>query len=189
MDLPMTQTSPAEFQYDRRHTETDSTLRLSRKETTQNKTQKTESECRALRLRGARGGAERCACQWLRVPCDEVVKAVRGSVDVVTSRCADEMAGVLPTSTTESNVCKARPGQSARTTMGKSRSNSAGSARKRTRSRRRCLRVRPRLARSRTSRVLRAAKTTPSTPASAPASITQENGGNNVIKNAIAGEP
>ena len=29
MDLPMTQTSPAEFQYDRRHTETYSTLRLS----------------------------------------------------------------------------------------------------------------------------------------------------------------
>ena len=29
MDLPMTQTSPAEFQFDRRHTETDSTLRLS----------------------------------------------------------------------------------------------------------------------------------------------------------------
>ena len=29
MDLPMTQTSPAEFQSDRRHTETDSTLRLS----------------------------------------------------------------------------------------------------------------------------------------------------------------
>ena len=32
MELPMTQTSPAEFQSDRRHTETDSTLRLSRKE-------------------------------------------------------------------------------------------------------------------------------------------------------------
>ena len=29
MDLPMTQTSPAEFQSDRRHTGTDSTLRLS----------------------------------------------------------------------------------------------------------------------------------------------------------------
>ena len=29
MDTPMTQTSPAEFQSDRRHTETDSTLRLS----------------------------------------------------------------------------------------------------------------------------------------------------------------
>ena len=28
MDLPMTQTSPAEFQSDRRHTKTDSTLRL-----------------------------------------------------------------------------------------------------------------------------------------------------------------
>ena len=27
-----------------------------------------------MRLRSARGGAERCACQWLRVPCDEVVK-------------------------------------------------------------------------------------------------------------------
>ena len=40
--------------------------------------------------------------------------------------------------------------------------------------------MRPRLARSRTSRALRAAKTTPSTPASAPASITQENGGNNI---------
>ena len=27
-----------------------------------------------MRLRSARGGAERCACQWLRAPCDEVVK-------------------------------------------------------------------------------------------------------------------
>ena len=32
MDLSMTQTFCAEFQSDRRHTETDSTLRLSRKE-------------------------------------------------------------------------------------------------------------------------------------------------------------
>ena len=27
-----------------------------------------------MRLRSARGGAEHCACQWLRVPCDDVVK-------------------------------------------------------------------------------------------------------------------
>ena len=40
---------------------------------------------------------------------------MRGTVDVVTSLCADEMTGVSPTSTSESKVCKARPGQSART--------------------------------------------------------------------------
>ena len=46
---------------------------------------------------------------------------MRGTVDVVTSLCADETAGVLLTSTSESKVCKARPGQSARTTTGNSR--------------------------------------------------------------------
>ena len=96
-----------------------------------------------------------------------------GTVDVVTSLCADEMTGVSTTSTSESKVCKARPGPSTRTTTGNSMSSSARSARKRTRSRRRCLQARPRLARSRvnsttsTSRALQAAKTTPSTPASA----------------------
>ena len=42
-----------------------------------------------MRLQSARDGAEHCACQWLR-----------GTVDVVTSLCADEMTGVLPTSLT-----------------------------------------------------------------------------------------
>ena len=50
---------------------------------------------------------------------------MRGTVDVVTSLCADEMTGVLPTSTTESKVCKTRPGPSARATTGNSRSSSA----------------------------------------------------------------
>ena len=33
-----------------------------------------------MRLRSARDGAEHCACQRLRVPCDEVVEAARGTV-------------------------------------------------------------------------------------------------------------
>ena len=80
---------------------------------------------------------------------------MRGTGDVVTSLCADEMTGVLPTSTSESKVCKARLGSSARTTTRNSRSSSAGSPRKRTRSRRRCLRVRPRSARSRVNSTTR----------------------------------
>ena len=74
---------------------------------------------------------------------------MRGTVYVVTSLCADGMTGVSPTSPYQSKVCKARLGQSARTTTGNSTSSSARSARYRTRSRGRCLRVRPRLARSR----------------------------------------
>ena len=35
---------------------------------------------------------------------------MRGTVDVVTSLCADEMTGVSPTSTSESKVCKGAVG-------------------------------------------------------------------------------
>ena len=126
--------------------------------------------------------------------CDEVVKqrVVPWTWSLLYG--ADVMTGVSPTSTSESKVCKVRPGQSALTTTGNSRSSSARSARYWTRSRRRCLRLRPRdrsrvNSTTRTSRALRAAKTTPSTPASAPASITRESGGNNGIEKAIAEEP
>ena len=63
---------------------------IEKKGITSKKTQKkAESEYRAqqwrgsnaryhqqvlMRLRSARDGAEHCACQWLRVPCDEVVR-------------------------------------------------------------------------------------------------------------------
>ena len=134
-----------------------------------------------MRLRSAPDGAEHCACQWLRVPCVEVVK-----------QCVVPWTtGVLPTSTFESKVCKARPGQSARTKTRNSRSSSARSARQEAEWSA-LPAVRPRLAMNsttRTSRALRAAKTTPSTLVSAPASITLENGGNNGIEKATAEEP
>ena len=51
---------------------------------------------------------------------------MRGTMNVVTSLCADGMTGILPTSTPESKVCKALlAGQSARTTTGNSKSRPA----------------------------------------------------------------
>ena len=85
-------------------------------------------------------------------------EAVRGTVNVVTSLCADWNWRPFHTSNTpESKVCKARAGQ-LRTMTGNPKSSSVGSVRHRIRSRRRCLRVRPQLARSRVNSTTRTSR-------------------------------